>query len=139
MVIFNFLFHVMDVIQKAKRSNTTKPSILSFFCHVIAVFLQLQHFAKFDIRLLILAPIICRDKEPMWQLSVRSLILTALILVSTPPSSSNTTTLNLIKSPTATWCLQISWLSQARPLSALAKPKISPSRPILLLIVVDNL
>jgi hypothetical protein len=48
---------VLDFIQKAKGSNTTKPIILPFFCHVIAVFVQLQHLAKFVCYLLLFAPI----------------------------------------------------------------------------------
>jgi hypothetical protein len=118
------LFHVLDVTQKAKRSNATKMRIL--FCHVIALFVELQHLAKLVCHLLVLASM---HNVPMQEANVAAFgsdpNLDHLDLgLHPPPSSSNTTTLNLTKSTTATWCPSIPWLSQAWTLSPLDNPSI---------------
>jgi hypothetical protein len=120
MLIFNFFFHVLDVTQKAKGSNTTK--LITFFVVVSLLslyssntwpnFLPSPPFGSHE------QCVEARSQFDSSQFHAQSWMPWSW----SPHHSSNTTTLNLTNSPTATLCPHISWLSQARRLSPLAKP-----------------
>jgi hypothetical protein len=95
------------------KYRSTPNEIFSFFCHVIDLFVELQHLAKLVYHLLLLATMhnVLRQEANVAAFSSIPNIDHLELRLHPPPS--NTTTFNFAKSPTVTWCPQISWISQA--------------------------